>query len=112
MSCLVYCNVVEVVHNVVQAIVQFDCLLIRQLARTTGLFLHTWCSSLLGNVYIPGLRLDLSCAPLSYASVARFVPQFAKRRCFRERRQRQVFSCLSADKSEDCHAKKTSNPVR
>ncbi len=40
------------------------------------------------------------------------VPQFAKRGCFRERRQRQVFSCLSADKSEDCHAKKTSNPVR
>jgi hypothetical protein len=76
------------------------------------LFLHTWCSSLLSNVYIPRLLLDLSSAPLSFASLARFVPLSRKRRCFREGCQRQVFSCLSADKSEDCHAKKTSNPVR
>ena len=71
-----------------------------------------WCPSLLSNVYIPRILLDLSCAPMSFARLARFVPLLAKRRCFRERRQRQVFSCLSADKSEDCDAKKTSNPVR
>jgi hypothetical protein len=76
------------------------------------LFLHTWCPSLLSNVYIPRLLLNLSCALLSFASLARFVPLFGKRRCFREWRQRQVFSCSSADKSEDRHAKKTSNPVR
>ena len=81
-------------------------------ARTTGLLLHTSYPSLLSNVYIPRFLLDLSCAPLSFAGLARFVPLFAKRRCFREWRQRQVFSYLSADKSEDCHAKKTSNPVR
>ena len=68
--------------------------------------------SLLSNVYIPRFLLDLSSAPLSFCGLARFVPLFAKRRCFRERRQRQIVSCLSADKSEDWHAKKTPNPVR
>jgi hypothetical protein len=75
------------------------------------LFLHTWCSSLLSNVYIPKLLLDLSSAPLSFCEFGTIRATVAKRRCFRERRQRQVFSCLSADKSEDCHGKKTFNPV-
>jgi hypothetical protein len=60
----------------------------------------------ISNVYIPRLLLDLSAAPLSFLSLARFVPVFAKRRCFRERHERQVFSCLSADKSEDVPCQK------
>ena len=63
-----------------------------------ALFLHTWCSSLLSNVYIPKLLLDLSSAPLSFVSLARFVPLFAKRRCFRERRKgKSSRACLTTN---------------
>jgi hypothetical protein len=56
----------------------FFSILIVKIKPTTALFLHPWCSRLLGSLYIARLRSDLSSAPLSFVSLARFVPLFAK----------------------------------